>query len=103
MCIHIFPLLSALKNGVRKAPEVYRDAEAEGLSDRTLKRACVEIGVLKFKKQEGWFWQHPDDQTPIPDAARELNKEAQVRRSHQQSTRDVRHWDEPEISSVKVQ
>jgi putative DNA primase/helicase len=74
-------LTHALKDRARQASEVYSEAATEGVSDSTLKRACGGIGVLKFKTTTGcWFWQHPSDPTPIPDAARELNAEAQCRR-----------------------
>ena len=74
-------LTKALKGGVRLASDVYDEGEAEHLSERTLKRACGHIGVLKYKTpSKGWFWQHPEDPTPIPDVAFGLNSEAQARR-----------------------
>jgi AAA domain-containing protein len=76
-------LNETLKNGVRKATEVYTEATDLSIHERTLKRACSDIGVLKFKMHDGWFWQHPTDRTPIPEGARELNKEAKVRRETQ--------------------
>jgi hypothetical protein len=74
-----------LKNGRRLATEVYGAAEEKGISERTLKRACGDIKVLKFKiVQLGWYWQHPDDTAPIPDSAGNLNREATERRRDQE-------------------
>lgn len=71
-----------LKAGVRRAVDVYRAAEKEGISESTLKRACDDVEVLKFKNRE-WFWQHPDSTTPIPDGCSEMNKYARARYKHQ--------------------
>jgi hypothetical protein len=82
-------LTKALKSGVRLASDVYDegDSEKDQVSERTLKRACATIGVLKFKMpSKGWFWQHPSDHTPIPDGAFGLNKEAEIRRAQQKRT-----------------
>jgi hypothetical protein len=63
---------------------MYEDGEANGVSVPTLKRACTQIGVLKFKLQdEGWVWQHPSDMTPIPEAARSLNPQAMERKGRE--------------------
>ena len=74
----------ALKEGMAPATLVYERAESKHISESTLKRACANVGVLKYKMPGvGWFWQHPTDRTPIPEAARELNQEARVRREQQ--------------------
>jgi len=86
-------LNASLKHEVRKATDVYTEAEDASIHQRTLKRACADIGVLKFKMHDGWYWQHPSDQAHIPDSARELNKEAQARRETQKP------W-EPESAPV---
>jgi hypothetical protein len=77
-------LTTALKDGVRKAPEMYREADREKISLSTLNRACGTLGILKFKMHDGWFWQHPSDRTPIPTGAQEMNKEARVRHASQE-------------------
>jgi AAA domain len=69
---------------VRKAFDVYNEAEQQKISDSTLKRACNALGILKFKVTgEGWYWQHPSDKTPIPALAKNLNAEAEDRRERE--------------------
>jgi hypothetical protein len=42
-----------------KAADIYERAENEGISIKTLKRAKAELGVITFKRADGWYWQLP--------------------------------------------
>lgn len=80
----------SLKDGARKATEVYDEADRKKISEATIKRASKTIGVLKFEVPgEGWYWQHPSDKTPIPLAARNRNTEARARRKREEEPADV--------------
>jgi hypothetical protein len=70
-----------LAGAPRLANDVYVGAEKEQIHARTIKRACVTLGIVKYEIWgEGWFWQLPADKTPIPIWARNLNPAARSRR-----------------------
>lgn len=50
----------ALEKGQRPAKDLYRDAQAEGISVDQLKRAKYELNVKSVKKADGWYWWIPD-------------------------------------------
>jgi putative DNA primase/helicase len=52
-------LRDALKNGARSATEVEAEAEGEGISERTLRRARKALGVRtqKVGMPGAWVWQ----------------------------------------------
>jgi hypothetical protein len=52
-------LTLALGGGPRSASEVRSDARRAGISDRTLDRAKVELGVISEKTGSGWSWHLP--------------------------------------------
>jgi hypothetical protein len=86
---------SALADEPRKAASVYEDAEGEGLSEITIKRACAAEGILKYEVPDTaekyrwvWMWQHPSDSTGIPAEARQLNPAAKARRRLQEKARN---------------
>ena len=54
-------LPAALAKGSRLARELFKEAEAEGISVDQLKRAKYELGIITFKKQDGWYWQRHVD------------------------------------------
>lgn len=75
---------NALKDGVRKARDIYSEADKQSISESTVKRACNSLGILKYELPEGgWIWQLKDDPTPIPPGAGNLNSAAR-RHRHQQ-------------------
>ena len=86
-----------LKAGVRRAVDVYRAAEKEGISESSLKRACDTVEVMKFKHHE-WFWQHPDISTPLPEGCSEMNKYARARFKRQSTTLAQPPAEEPQPS-----
>jgi hypothetical protein len=47
--------------GPVRAAEVYVRAEAEGLSEKTLKRAKLREGIESYQldAERGWWWQYP--------------------------------------------
>ena len=51
----------SLKFGKVKASEIYRLAEKERITTRTLKRAKARLGVKSFKEGVEWFWELPDE------------------------------------------
>jgi len=54
-------LLDALRDAPRPVKDVRREARAEGIADRTLRRAKTSIGVESIKAglREGWSWMLP--------------------------------------------
>ena len=50
-----------LKEGRRKASEVYSAAEKSGVAVRTLKRAKSAVGVLSSKEDGIWYWYLPSN------------------------------------------
>lgn len=101
-------LNAALKGGACRATEMYKEADGAKMSESTLDRACRNLGILKFQMPEGWYWQHPSDQTPIPAAARTLNEEAKIRRASQErgqpeSARRSQAEPEVEFSDARAQ
>lgn len=54
----------ALENGPRAARELYKEAEAEGISVDQLKRAKYELDVRSAKKSDGWYWFIPGRPEP---------------------------------------
>jgi hypothetical protein len=46
----------AMEKGPRAAKELYREAEAEGISPDQLKRAKYEMNIQAIKKVDGWWW-----------------------------------------------
>jgi putative DNA primase/helicase len=56
-------LQDALKKGARAVTEVEAEAEADGISDRTLRRARKALGVRAKKVgfPGEWVWQLPDE------------------------------------------
>jgi hypothetical protein len=53
-------LREELKNGALPSTQVIRDANAAGISERTLKRAKQSLGVRSVKISGGWLWSIPD-------------------------------------------
>ena len=49
-------LEALLEDGEVTSAEVYAQAEAEGISRRTLERAKSELGVRSMQYSEGWVW-----------------------------------------------
>ena len=56
-------LLLALRNGPREAGELYAEAEVNGITKGTLRRAKDELGILprKIGFKDGWMWAMPGD------------------------------------------
>lgn len=50
----------ALEKGQRPAKDLYRDAQAEGISVDQLKRAKYELNIKSVKKADGWYWWLPN-------------------------------------------
>ena len=48
-----------LESGPKKARVMYKKGEDEGISDRTMKRACYSLGVIWTQTKDGYFWQLP--------------------------------------------
>jgi hypothetical protein len=54
-----------LKDGPRRAADVYSEALAEGHAERTIKRAKNELGILSVKNGDGvWEWSLPFEEPP---------------------------------------
>lgn len=50
-------LKSYLREGPRWSKEILKEAETQGVCERTLRRASKELGVSKCKREEGkWYW-----------------------------------------------
>jgi putative DNA primase/helicase len=51
-------LRETLRNGPVAATQIFVDAEAKGISQRTLQRASTEINLQKVKEsmESGWYW-----------------------------------------------
>jgi hypothetical protein len=52
-----------LKDGRRKASEVYSAAEKSGVAMRTLKRAKSSVGVQSSKEDGVWYWYLPPNRS----------------------------------------
>ena len=56
----------ALEKGPRLARDLFKEAEAEGISPDQLKRAKYELNVQSLKKADGWWWfKHADTEKTI--------------------------------------
>ena len=49
-------LPQALEKGARPARELYKEAEAKGISVDQLKRAKYELDIQSVKRSDGWYW-----------------------------------------------
>lgn len=49
-------LVEALANGPRSATAIYQQADACGLSKKTLRRAKASMGIVSFKHGRVWYW-----------------------------------------------
>lgn len=45
------------------ATEIFEAAKAAGISEKTLRRAKTELGVVSEKSASGWFWRMPRETT----------------------------------------
>ena len=66
-------LKDALAAGPRLARELFAEAEALGISEKTLRRAKGALGVVAerrggFAEKGGWFWDMPSTAAPDSDA-----------------------------------
>jgi KaiC/GvpD/RAD55 family RecA-like ATPase len=52
-------LREELKNGALPSTQVIADANAKGISERTLKRAKQSLGVKSVQVKGGWLWAEP--------------------------------------------
>ena len=52
-----------LADGPHRAQEVFALADDAGISGRTLKRAKRELGVQSAKRDDGWWWSLPGEET----------------------------------------
>jgi hypothetical protein len=52
-------LREELKNGSLPSTQVIADANARGISERTLKRAKQSLGVKSIQVKGGWLWALP--------------------------------------------
>jgi hypothetical protein len=59
-------LLQFLQEGERAIALLRTEAEAAGISWRTLERAKTELRVLSFKKGMSWYWRLPGEQETGP-------------------------------------
>jgi len=52
-----------LKSGPRKVPDIFKAGRAAGITDITLRRAKLGIGVKARKSamDDGWVWELPED------------------------------------------
>jgi hypothetical protein len=57
-------LRALLWSGPRQAPEVEAAAEANGISEATLRRAKDGLGVTSEQAGRGWWWCLPGQQAP---------------------------------------
>ena len=55
----------ALKNGPVAATEMYKNRDAEGIDDRTFKKAYYDVGVQANNQGDKWYWRIPGCETPI--------------------------------------
>jgi putative DNA primase/helicase len=46
----------AMEKGPRLARELYKEAEAEGISQKTLKTVRYEMNLQTIQKSDGWYW-----------------------------------------------
>ncbi|MEL7483934.1 MAG: hypothetical protein AAFN41_06220, partial [Planctomycetota bacterium] len=53
--------LTCLRRGVRAAAAIYEAAQAQGVSEATLKRATANIGIVKANSSFGWLWGWGDE------------------------------------------
>lgn len=58
-------ITSRLANGPQKARDMYKAAEDEGISDRTMKTAVKELGILVFKEKDGWIWSNRPEESKL--------------------------------------
>jgi hypothetical protein len=54
-------LQTVLRDGPVEAKKLLRQAKADGVSEKTLRRAKKELGVFSDQRQSGWAWMLPDD------------------------------------------
>lgn len=54
-------LLETLKEGELTANQIYEEADANGISKRTLDRAKAQLQIVSFQKNKTWYWRLPDD------------------------------------------
>jgi len=52
-------ILAVLSNGAIESKKIMRAAEVQGISEKTLNRAKMELGVYSFKRGEVWYWDMP--------------------------------------------
>jgi hypothetical protein len=48
-----------LSGGAIEAVQIIKTAEERGISEKTLKRAKSELGVISVKRGGQWFWEMP--------------------------------------------
>ena len=62
-----------LAGGPRDAAEIRTAAEGDNISERTIQRAAIALGVVKTKAgfNGGWTWRMPDDEGGTTDAPTE--------------------------------
>jgi len=48
-----------LESGPKLARVMYKKGEDEGISERTMKRACYSLNVIVTQTKDGYFWQLP--------------------------------------------
>jgi hypothetical protein len=46
----------AMEKGPRLARELYKEASAEGISEKTLKTVRYEMNLQTIQKSDGWYW-----------------------------------------------
>jgi hypothetical protein len=59
-------LQDELKNGSLPSTQIIADANAKGISERTLKRAKQSLGVKSIQIKGGWLWAEPSSTTLDP-------------------------------------
>ena len=52
-------LMEALANGQAKQKIIMADARAEGVSERTLRRAKKKLGIRSDRIEREWYWMPP--------------------------------------------
>jgi len=52
-------ILAVLSNGAIESKKIMRAAEVQGISEKTLNRAKIELGVYSFKRGDVWYWDMP--------------------------------------------
>ena len=52
-------LKSELESGPKLARDMYKKVKAEGISERTLKRASYDLGVIVTQVNKAWYWRLP--------------------------------------------